>query len=99
MIYKKIVVMDAQPSRKAKKWVRKCVDANVCLCGCGLEPLKRGLAQNCYYAWYSARSSLGDAEKQAAYDSRLIREGRLLNAGEGRKLRNPTVFSKAAADV
>jgi hypothetical protein len=97
--YGKIVVMDAKPGRKAAKWVLKCVTANVCLCGCGKQQFKRGLSQNCYYAWRSTRERLGEAEKQAAYDARLIRGGRLLVAGGAQQIKKQTVFSQAAAEV
>jgi hypothetical protein len=97
--YGKIVVMDAKPGRKAANWVLKCVTAGVCVCGCGAKQFKRGLAQNCYYAWRSTRERLGSAEKQAAYDSKLIRGGRLLVAGGAHQLKRQTVFSQAAAEV
>jgi hypothetical protein len=99
MIYGKIVVMDAKPTPKAKKWILRCVALNVCVCGCGKPQLKRGLAQNCYYAWYAQREALGTAEKQAAYDARLIRGGKLLAPGSARQLRRSDVFAKAAAEV
>lgn len=91
--------MDAKPTAKAQRWVEQCITANLCLCGCGKKPIKRGLAQNCYYAWRSNRSKLADAEKQAAYDARLIRSGRLLVPSAARAVKRNSVFTQVAAEV
>jgi len=94
----KIVVMDAKPTSKALKHIEQCVAANVCLCGCGQPATRRGLAQRCYYAWWSNKAKL-DAVAAAEYDARLIRTGRLLAAGRVRQHRRVTLFSKTAREV
>lgn len=93
-----IVVMAAEPTPKAKKHIAAKVKSGKCLC-CDKPALKRGLCHQCYYLWRTTRRGLGSAAKRAAYDSKLIRIGRLLAAQAVRAFKSESVFSKAADEV
>jgi hypothetical protein len=103
MIYRELVVMDANPTPKARKWIATCVAEKTCVCGCGQVettlPFKRGLAPSCYYEWRTTRAALGNETKRVAFDCSLIRRGKLLIAQASRKLKSESVFTKAAAEV
>lgn len=90
--------MDAKAVGKAKKHVQNCVGLNVCLCGCGRPAVRRGLAQNCYYAWWSTRRKLSRAQ-QVRYDAKLIRQGKLLAAHSVVELKQNSVFTQAATGL
>lgn len=93
-----IVVMQAQPTPKAKKHIQAKVEAGKCLC-CARPSLKRGLCYQCYYLWRTTRNGLGSAAKRATFDSKLIRIGRLLAPQAVRGYKSRNVFSQAAEDV
>jgi hypothetical protein len=92
---REIVVMAAEAIGKAKKRVEDRVSAGKCLC-CENQALKRGLCHQCYYKWRTVRSSLGSAAKQAAFDSKLIRMGKLLHPQAVRDIKSGNVFAEVA---
>lgn len=98
-MFNEIVVMQSEPTPKAKKHILAKVQSGKCLC-CDKPALKRGLCYQCYYVWRNTRRALPTAAKRAAYDSKLIRIGRLLAAQAVRAFKSKgSVFSKAAEEV
>lgn len=97
-MFEEIVVMSANPTPKAKKHVSARVAKGLCLC-CESPSLKRGLCYRCYYAWITCRKKLPNATKRAAYDSRLIRCGKLLASQAIRAIRDRSVFGQASKEV
>jgi hypothetical protein len=93
-----IVVMQANPTPKARKHIQVKVDKKQCLC-CEKPSLKRGLCYQCYYDWSKTRKSLGSATKRAAFDAKLIRAGKLLKEQAIREFKNKSVFDVAAAEI
>lgn len=74
-----IMVLNCTLDVKTDKRVRVLVNANKCLCGCGGEAVKRGLAQKCYDKYRWARLSL-PAKQRRQFDFDLIQRGELLDA-------------------
>jgi hypothetical protein len=97
-VFSEIIVMAAQPTPKAKRHIQDRVEKEQCLC-CEKKSLKRGLCYQCYYKWRTTRNSLPSATKRAAFDSKLIRTGKLLRAQAVREYKTEDVFSKAASEV
>jgi hypothetical protein len=95
---REIVVMQAEPTPKAKKHIAARVAAGKCLC-CENPALKRGLCYQCYYKWRNARNTLGTAAKKAAFDSKLIRLGKLLHQQAVRAFKACNVFASAAEEL
>lgn len=93
-----IVVMNAEPTPKAIKHIQAKVAKSECLC-CSNIALKRGLCHQCYYKWRTIRAKLSSASKRAAYDSRLIRLGRLLVEQGVRRFKKTSVFSSVADEL
>lgn len=93
-----IVVMSALPTPKARKHILQRVAVSQCLC-CPNPMLKRGLCYQCYYKWRIRRMGLPGATKKAAYDSKLIRCGRLLSQQSIREFKNQSVFDDVASEV
>lgn len=93
-----IIVMQAEPTAKAKRHIQARVDAGLCLC-CDRQSLKRGLCSRCYHAWTRARSMLANAVQRATFDSTLIRDGKLLKEQAVRDFKNHSVFSDVAAKL
>lgn len=96
-----VYFMEAGRSRKVEAEVKERVQSGVCVCGCGRDVGKHkklGLCRTCYYRYREVLRGL--TKRQAAeYNSKLIREGVLLQPQEIRKIQSETVFEKAAKAV
>lgn len=95
---REILIMAAEPSAKAKQHISLRVKAGQCLC-CESKALKRGLCSRCYYKWRTERSRLTTNALRAAFDSKLIRIGKLLIPQDARKFKASDVFSSVASEV
>lgn len=96
-----IFFMEVQRSRAAEAAVRDRVLAGKCVCGCGRdsgEHAKLGLSRTCYYQHREAKKGLS-RRKAAAYDAKLMREGKLLGPHEVRRIKRTTVFDEAVRAV
>lgn len=95
-----VFYMAASPTPRARKHVAECVAKRVCLCGCGLPSKKRGLSEKCYNAFVYLKRKLGSKQKEAAYETNLIRSGRLLPSHAICSMtKKESVFSRAAEEV
>lgn len=92
-----LIAMDVTPTPKAKKHIQEKVSAGKCLC-CDKPLLKRGLCYQCYYKWRRVRSELQTKTKQAEFDAKLIRIGRLLGTQDVRNYKEDrsSVFESTA---
>ena len=92
---REIVVMAAEAIGKFKKKVQERVSSGKCLC-CEKPALKRGLCYQCYYKWRTVRVTLGSASKQASFDAKLIRIGKLLHPQAVRDIKSRNIFAEVA---
>lgn len=73
-----IFVLDVSVAMNARREVKDRVQRGVCLC-CNKPAKKRGLCTQCYnaFSYLAGRMSYKD---RAAYEAKLIRQGKLLRA-------------------
>lgn len=71
-----IFVLDVSVAMNAKRFVKDKVEAKVCLC-CDSPSSRRGLCRKCYNAFQYVASRLPKRER-AAFEAKLIRQGKLL---------------------
>ena len=96
-----LLLMDANRTRKVEAEIRERVQTGKCVCGCGKlagDNPKLGLCRTCYYRY--RESFRGLTKRQAAeLQSKLVREGLVLQSHEIRKIKQESVFDKAAKAV
>lgn len=90
-----VLVLDTRMTAKTRKHVQDCVAKGVCLCGCGKPATRRGLANNCYYAYRRVVQSMNKSDA-ARYTADLIKRGLLLAVQGVRVIKRNTPFDRVA---
>lgn len=91
-----VVVVEIQKAApKIQKRVNEAVQVGTCLECRERSMEKRGLCSRCYQRWYLVRVRLAPS-RQASFDARLIRLGKLLPQQGARRIKQNNSFAIAA---
>ena len=96
-----IMVLECRVSNKARARVEQRIADGICVgqredgSECASKARCRGLCSHCERVWRNTRVRMAEQDA-VAYDSRLIRAGRLLKPLETRVYMNKSVYKKLA---
>lgn len=89
-----IFVLDVSLAMNAKREVKDRVQQGLCLC-CSNKAAKRGLCTKCHNAYYYLASRMTKRDR-AAFEAKLMRQGKLLAAYDKAYRVAKNIFQKLA---